>query len=328
MIKKNILSLRDKLTGNSHIRAKLHNLELSLNESYSITEAIRSEIQQLSSYASGGLITIGEKELIVKIFNDLIMYLDPRDMAVVPHLALERIWEKETTLAWNYLIDKFKPSTVFDIGANFGYFGLLAAQRLKFKKTNQVIMFEANPNLISYINKTLSVNWLKEITHLENLAVSNTEGQVTLNILQNYIGSSSLHSQHKLDSYLGHKMGIQVAESMRISSITIDKYCKDHAIKSIDLLKMDIEGFEDKAYEGMRRVINNSPKLIIFIEFTSASYDNPKAFYKLIKDDFKYIYTIQNDGDLIDKSDQEYSSVVNEEDLAMLVLAKTDLIQK
>jgi FkbM family methyltransferase len=253
------------------------------------------------------------------------MYLDPKDIAVVPHIILEGIWERQITEAWRRVMDEMDIKTVYDIGSNFGYFGMLAAQKVN-KENGRVVLFEANPRLVPYIHKNLSVNWLNENTVVANVAVSDKNGTEVLNVLEDYTGSSSVHSMEKLTSYLSHKMSVKAEESVEIPAVTIDSYSKSEKIDTIDLIKMDIEGYEEKAYFGMRKMIKASPKTVLFIEFTKDGYDDPKALYDMLLSDFGHIYTINGEGGLEKPKKNSYDDiVVPAADWVMLVFSKTSL---
>jgi FkbM family methyltransferase len=266
------------------------------------------------------VLQIAEHEILVKIFNGLKIYLDTRDIGLVPHLALDKIWEPEITRAWLSLVGP--ADTVFDIGANFGYFGLLAAQRTD-KKAATIRLFEPNPRLIPYIQKTFSLNWYNEQTVIENLAVSNKKQDVTLNVLRDYIASSSVHSIEKLSSYLEGKMKLEVEETVSIPAVTIDDYCKEHKIQDIDLIKMDIEGYEDAAYEGMRQIVKKSQNLTLFIEFTKEGYKDPEGFYRQLLEDFGNMYVINTDGSLSKPQTTDYATIIGtSSDWVMPVFSK------
>lgn len=220
------------------------------------------------------ILPVSDKLVIVNCFSGLKICLDPHDMALVPHLAFDGIWEEPTTKAW---LSVLRPNQiVFDVGANFGYYGLLSAQR-NFSDEQKIIFFEANPNLTPYINKTLSINGLHKNCVVENLGVSDKKGMAELTILEDFIACSSLHSEAHLDSYLHGKMPIKAAEKVKIPTVTIDQYCKDNKISRIDLMKLDIEGFEENAYMGMKAIVRNSPDMVLFLEFTAQSYKDPKV---------------------------------------------------
>lgn len=283
-------------------------------------EHIKQRLPEVST------IVISEKEMITKIFSGLKVYLDPSDLAVAIHIALDGIWEAWITKAW---VDVVKPNdVVIDIGANFGYFGALAAQKTN-KKNSKVIFFEANPHLIPYINKTLSVNWLNEQSVVENLAVADKAGKVTLNILKGYIGSSSVHSLEHTEAYMHSKMHLEKAEAVKVDAVSIDDYCRANKIKTIDLIKMDIEGFEDKAYEGMRGMVKASPNVTLFIEFTKDSYDNPQKFYQQMLDDFGNVYVINEHGQLEVPKNTDYASIIEvSDDWVMPVFSKNKNLVK
>ena len=79
------------------------------------------------------------------------------DSFLVPYLLEHRIWESHIT---NFLRQTLKPSDVFlDIGANIGYFTVLASPLVK-----EVIAFE--PALLSYkyLEANIKLNQLNNIT--------------------------------------------------------------------------------------------------------------------------------------------------------------------
>ncbi len=310
----------------SELEQDIKNLELKLESATNETDRLVRELiieQRLreDKNLSSGSFQLSDKEIATRIFNGFIMYLDPRDIAVVPHIILEGIWERQITSAWLTMLDK-PDSVVLDIGANFGYFAMLAAQVLD-KKTARVVLFEANPALLPYIHKTLSVNWLNENTIVEGMGVSDKTGTATLNVLEDYTGSSSMHSMEHLDSYLSHKMHLKAEKVVTVPTITIDEYCKKNKISQIDLIKMDIEGFEAKAYAGMKQMVKNSPEIVMFIEFTKDGYDQPEKFYKEMLQDFGNVYTISPEGKFVLPSDTAYGSVAGSvDDWIMLVFSK------
>jgi FkbM family methyltransferase len=275
---------------------------------------------------NSGIVQISEHEVIAKLFNGLKIYLDTRDISVAPHLALDGIWEPQITQAWLSVIKA--EDTVFDIGANFGYFGLVAAHKTN-KKKSKIVFFEANPDLIPYINKTLSTNFYVEQSKVENLAIAEREGTVTLNILKDYIGSSTLHPLKHLDKYMHDKMLLKVNKSIKVNSTSIDSYCMKNQILKIDLIKMDIEGYEDEAYQGMRKIVRKSPDLTLFVEFTKDSYKNPKDFYERMLEDFGNIYLVNERGSLYTPEHKDYHSILGKaDDWVMLVFSKNKNLAK
>lgn len=298
-----VSKLDGKITDSEQVTRKT---QLAINhEQMTVLEEVRQKTK------NSGSVVLSESEMITKIFSGLKMYVDPRDIAVVPHLALDGIWEHRVTAAWLSVVGKY--DTVLDVGSNFGYFGALAAQNSD-KKKSKIVHFEANPHLIPYIHKTMDVNWLNEQSVVENLAIGDKEGTLTLRILKNYLGSSSVLPLEHTAKYMSSKMRLETTEEVKVKSVSIDGYCKAHGIKTIDLIKMDIEGFEDKAYEGMRGIVKSSPNLTFFIEFTPDSYAKPKDFYNQMLKDFGHVYVIDDEGRVVKPKKTDYDTVIGEAD--------------
>lgn len=298
---------------NNDVQQKLQAVERSVHETQlKINHTQATLLEEIGRRVkNSGTITLSETELLTKIFSGLKMYLDPRDLAITPHLALDGIWEHRITAAWLKVVQP--DFTVIDIGANNGYYGALAAQYTD-KKKSKVVMFEANPHLIPYIRKTLNVNWLNEQTTLENLAVSDRDTEVTLHILKDYIGSSSVHSNELVETYMHGKMELETAEAVKVKATSIDNYCKKHGIKTVDLMIMDIEGYEDTAYAGMRKTIAASPRATLFIEFTPGAYKDSKGFYEQMLADFGHVYVLDDDGYIMKPKDTSYETVIGRTD--------------
>ncbi len=293
-------------------------LQKSLREINYYQRQVMDEVRE--RIKNSGTIALSDTEIVTKIFSGLKMYLDPRDLAITPHLALDFIWEHRITAAWLAVI---RPNdVVMDIGANNGYYGALAAQKT-YKQGSKVYMFEANPHLIPYVNKTIAVNFLGEQVVLENLAVADKSGKVTLHILKDYIGSSSVYSDDKVKEYMPNNWRVETAEAVDVPAVSIDGYCRDHAIGKVDLIIMDIEGFEDKAYAGMKQMIKASPSPTLFVEFTRRSYQDPKSFYNEMLKDFGNVYLLDDDGKFTMPKDTSYEGIIGDtEDWVMPIFSK------
>lgn len=284
----------------------VHDSQLAINHKHlELLEEVKARVK------NSGSLVLSETEVLTKIFSGLKMYLDPRDMAITPHLALDGIWEHRITAAWLSVV---KPhDTVLDIGSNNGYYGALAAQ-LTDKKKSKVVLFEANPGLIPYIRKTLGVNWLNEQSVLEQMAIADDDGEVTLYVLKDYIGSSSVYSPEHIGKYMHDKMYLETQKEIKVPATSIDNYCKKNSIPEVDLIMMDIEGFEDKAYAGMRKTIQSSSSPTLFIEFTKESYEHPEAFYKQMLADFGHVYVMDDEGFITVPPNNDYSAVIGDSD--------------
>ena len=85
--------------------------------------------------------------------------------------------------------------------------------------------------------------------------------------------------------------------------ITLDTYCEEKKIKQIDILKIDVQGFEDKVLDGAQNLLKASKIKLIQLEliFTEI-YEKPLSIYDvekfLIPNKYK-LFGISNAGSLI-----------------------------
>lgn len=273
---------------------------------------------------NSGTVYLSENELMTKIFSGAKMYLDPKDRSLTPHLILDGNWEWDITQAW--LRNIKEGDVVFDIGANFGYFGLLAIQQTK--RQSSVVLFEANPNLIPYIEKTFMVNSFLPYAKIENMAVADKPGNLSLHVVKGYTASSSIYGHDKIESFTSSRQDTKIASAIKVKATTIDQYCHDNKIEKVNLIKMDIEGYEDKAYYGMRETIKSNNDLTMFIEFSKEAYSDPKKFYEDMLSDFGNVYLVSESGVLNKQENTSYDIVVSSAaDWVMLVLSKSSKLK-
>ncbi|NJK62833.1 MAG: FkbM family methyltransferase [Synechococcaceae cyanobacterium SM2_3_1] len=151
-------------------------------------------------------------------------------------------WEiRETRLLRKIL----RPGDTFvDVGANIGWFSILAAQLVQ--EQGQVLAFEPSEVLCGLIRRNIEVNGLKNI-QLEKLALSNRSGRAQL-IFPSAInqGAATLRPVDSETSAL---------PSEEIETIRFDEYDWPQQPDSIRLLKIDTEGAEPLVLEGMANLI-------------------------------------------------------------------------
>lgn len=149
--------------------------------------------------------------------------------------------------------------TVVDIGANIGYFTLLAG-RLVGKK-GKVYAFEPEPQNYSVLCQNIALNRYDNVVPLQK-AVSNIFGMVRLYLSKTDVGAHTLRRQHAHPQFDTSQLG----ESTEVESVTLDGFLEDKR-QPIDVIKMDMEGAEMAALLGMDRVIRENQNLKMFIEF-------------------------------------------------------------
>jgi FkbM family methyltransferase len=128
-----------------------------------------------------------------------------------------------------------------DVGANWGYFTLLAAHIVG--TGGRVISLEPDPRLFDVLKENLARNELRHVTALQ-VAAANERGTLTL---AGYDERGENWGLSKLVAQPDSK-----ANTFAVTACSLDMLLDDLGIDGVDLLKMDIEGAEALAVEGMR----------------------------------------------------------------------------
>lgn len=213
----------------------------------------------------------GDNLILTTIYSDQIIAVDRRDVSLAPHLILKGIWEMDLTQKCEALIKQSSNPVIFDVGANFGWYGLVLS---RFSDNSSIHFFEANPNLIKLLQKTTLVNGLALRSRINNLAISARSGEtLELSIQKHHLGSSSLHefSDSQLICYHENPEDLQ---KVRVQSMSLDDYCNASNIREINFLKIDVEGVEASVLKGATEVISRSSNLTMMMEWNKSCYSD------------------------------------------------------
>lgn len=194
---------------------------------------------------------LNEKRLAKLRFNDIQMECD-----LTKHIQKQLFffgeYEREESQLWvDFARDS---STIFDIGANVGLYSLLAAS---VNSNAFVYAFEPTPMLQSILKKNILINEIDNII-VNPVAVSDESGDIFLNTCTGGDGSNEGMN------FVSHTQVQEVTEV--VQALTIDDYCQQNGIETIDLMKMDIEGGEFRALLGAQKMLVNKEIRIILME--------------------------------------------------------------
>mgnify|MGYP000061752300 CR=1 FL=1 len=142
-----------------------------------------------------------------------------------------------------------------DIGANIGFFTIIAAQ-----KFNNVLSFEPTPISLSHLRDNIKLNEIENIEIFE-CALSDKLGRLNLNVNPLNSGGNSLNN---FSSSMIEKSSRNDWTSFDVDVKTLDNILlnKKITINSLDLLKIDIEGHEVPALKGSINTISKYKPLI------------------------------------------------------------------
>ena len=144
--------------------------------------------------------------------------------------------------------------TFVDLGANEGYFSILASE--KVGETGKVYSLEPQSRLWGVIAKNISKNHCYNVT-LVPYAMSEQVEEVTITLSPSInTGSSTIVDEQRRKFW----------KKETIISTTLDKVFGGKKETSIQLMKMDIEGYELFALRGARELLKNKAIKNIIVE--------------------------------------------------------------
>jgi FkbM family methyltransferase len=135
-----------------------------------------------------------------------------------------------------------KPGMTFvDVGANWGYFTLLAAQATS--PGGRVLSLEPDPRLYAVLRENLALNGCTRVTALQ-LAAAEESGVLAL------AGFDESGDNWGLSRLVGNST--QNGPQYQVATAPLDDVLAEYGLASVDLLKMDIEGAEALALPGLQ----------------------------------------------------------------------------
>lgn len=145
-------------------------------------------------------------------------------------------------------------ATVLDIGANIGSFSLIAARQAG--PQGKVYAFEPGPDNFEILNRNIRLNQYTNIVAIPK-AVGDKSQAVTFSLAD----CPGVHS-------LFPPPHVTTLSTIVVECITVDAFLNG---ESVDVIKMDIEGSEPYALEGMKQTVARSRSLTLFVEMNPAS---------------------------------------------------------
>lgn len=185
--------------------------------------------------------------------------------------------------------EKFKDGICLDVGANIGNHALFYGRIFK-----RVIAFEPNP--IAY--KLLEANVLKNrIPNVSicTVALGARKEKKVLSICDENLGMSSLSLGGK-NNFLedgNNNPSLNFEIKIEVGDDLINELVDDQS--TISFVKLDVEGFEAEALEGLRQtIIRHRPVIAIELNFLSFNEPAEHALKMLLDLGYKDFYVLES----------------------------------
>ncbi len=178
------------------------------------------------------------------------------------------------------LLPFIKPGmTVFDIGANIGYYTVLMGRRVG--PQGAVHAFEINERVLDLLEDNVRIAHLTNVTVVKK-AVTKTTGEAEFFLPRD--GDEAEGSLRKNNRY-------DAIKAVTVNTISIDDYIREREISHVDLIKIDVEGAESEAFQGATKLLSSKVKPVIMFEaLDSACVNFGVTWYEVVKQvkDFGY----------------------------------------
>lgn len=161
-------------------------------------------------------------------------------------IYLYGVYENLSTVAFLSLVQK--GGTVVDAGAHIGHYALLAAERVG--PEGCVIAFEPDPRNRARLERNVERNGLAQV---EVMPFAVFDREATVPFVTAPEGNTGLGS-----------LAPGASGALSVRTVRIDDVLAERAIERVDVVKLDVEGFEGPALEGAALMIERSKPAVLF----------------------------------------------------------------
>lgn len=230
---------------------------------------------------------LGDHLALTRLCGRYKAYVDTRDVSLSVHLLTDGAWEPNITRVFTA---RLRPGMhVVDVGANIGYYSLLAADRVG--PQGFLWAFEPDPRNFQLLCWNLEVNGFAARSHARRAAVLDRSTRLPFAVHPTHFGS------HRV---LADPHACPSASDLMVETIALDEALP--ADISVDLVKIDAEGCEPYIWDGMAKIRARNRVLEVILEFDPRQIRqqgrDPATFLAAIEADGFALHRITEDGRL------------------------------
>jgi len=212
--------------------------------------------------------------VVPTVCDDVRMFVNFND-GIDKSIFKQGFYDKGLT---NYILKNIEPRNVcVDVGANIGWISCLLGA-----KSDKVYSFECNSVVFDHLVCNVRLNNLSDRIVCCSNAVGNSTGEQSF-VSYRHSGHGHLGSSVRYtDTFTGVS---------KVDVVRLDDCLKD--MKSLDFLKIDVEGFEFEVIKGARDLIRKYRPVIVF------EYNNQKRCLDFLSGLGYSFFILDDSGDLI-----------------------------
>lgn len=185
---------------------------------------------------------------------DVSMIVDVRDPAISrPILALG---EYEASVTEVFLALARKNTSFLDIGANIGFFTLLAAEAMP---DGRIWSVEPDPSNVRILRANVALNGFQDRVNVSHAAASDADGEVFFSSLGHDANIGARFTAKEEDTLLARSLPGSPSPT-KVRALTADTLLRE---ERVGLVKIDVEGHEPPVLAGMQRILEEDRPMIV-----------------------------------------------------------------
>ncbi len=159
------------------------------------------------------------------------------------------IYEQSTS---DFLAERIPPGGVFlDLGANIGAISIPISRR---RKDIKIVCVEASPRIFGYLEKNLAENGLTDISKVNKALYYTDNDELDFFSPDEKFGKGSLSP-------------VFTTKAQKVATIKLDTLVGQLALPKVDMIKIDVEGYEYHVFKGAEALLSGKEAPDIFFEF-------------------------------------------------------------
>jgi FkbM family methyltransferase len=165
-------------------------------------------------------------------------------------IFIDGIYEKGTS---DFFVKRLRPGGIFlDLGANIG---AISIPLCKQREDCIAVCVEAAPWLFSYLKQNLEQNDLNNVT-IVNKALFNTDDEEL-----NFYSPDKKFGKGSLSP-------VYTDKAVKVNTIKIDTLLDQLKLERVDMIKIDVEGYEYSVFQGAENLLagENAPDILFELE--------------------------------------------------------------
>lgn len=213
---------------------------------------------------------LGNGTILCQILGSKKLFVIGDDVGFSPHMIFEGYWEFWLS---NHFAREIKSGdTVIDIGANLGYYTILAADLVS--QSGRVVAIEPNPEVFRRLSSSVAVNGFSGRVEVLNIALADAgmSGKAPFFVPRGEPKNGRFIRSHENQERL-RKTG-DVFE-VELGSLDPDRF------ERVDFIKIDVEGAELAVLRHLRPIMDQfQPKIVCEVNFARGyGYDEIVAAF-------------------------------------------------